>query len=109
MVNRPPAVSAPSELPMSVEAGSRPRENELELLAHDPDGGAVSWSVVSPASFGEVSLHSDPRGAGGVVARYAPGACGTEDAFVLRAESRCGLGEDVAVTVSIAAGAPCGS
>ena len=109
MVNRPPAVSAPSELPMSVEAGSRPRENELELLAHDPDGGAVSWSVASPASFGEVSLHSDPRGAGGVVARYAPGACGTEDAFVLRAESRCGLGEDVAVTVSIAAGAPCGS
>ena len=106
-VNTRPTVTAPSGLRMSVEAGSQPRENELEFLAHDPDGGAVSWSVASPASFGVVSLHAHPRSADGVVARYGPGACGTEDAFVLRAESRCGLGEDVAVTVGIAGGDPC--
>jgi hypothetical protein len=101
-VNRAPAVSSPSELLISVEAGSRPRENELELLALDPDGDRVSWSVASPASHGEVSLHPDPRGADGVVARYAPGGgCGTRDYFVLRAASRCGEGEDVSVAVDV--------
>jgi hypothetical protein len=106
-VNARPTVTAPSGLHMDVEAGSQPRENEMEFLANDPDGGAVSWFIASPASFGVVSLHAHPRSADAVVARYDPGACGTEDAFVLRAESRCGLGEDVAVTVSIAHGAMC--
>ena len=105
-VNRPPVVSAPSGLLMCVEAGSQPRENELEFLASDPDGGAVSWSVASPASFGVVSLRAHPRDADGVVAMYVPGGR-VEDAFVLRAESRCGLCEDVAVTVDIVGGAPC--
>jgi len=102
--NRPPGITPPPALHMDTEIG-QPRPAELEFFGTDSDGGDVFWSILGSPT-GDVGVHRHPTRADGIVVRYMP-RCGSEDEFVLRAESRCGLGEEHVVTVSIAGGDPC--
>ena len=100
-VNRPPEIE-PGDFRMNVVENSFAHANEIELFARDPDGDKIQWST-SGAAIGEPTVRRHPFRKDGVVIRYLPfedeiGA----DSFIVRAESRCGLFDEVAVDVDVA-------